>query len=108
MSTRGRLLTRWWWGFLITLFLATAPLLADQEKDLLDLESGALALSATTQFGGRWNVQSLLSGSNNSGWSSSRGHPYPNNFVIELPRQYLLKSYDINNTGAEETTYRGI
>ena len=108
MSTRGRLLTRWWWGFLITLFLATAPLLADQEKDLLDLESGALALSATTQFGGRWNVQSLLSGSNTSGWSSSRGHPYPNNFVIELPRQYLLKSFVIDNTGAEESSFRGI
>ena len=33
-------------------FLASTPLLADQDKDLLDLESGALALSAKTQFGG--------------------------------------------------------
>jgi hypothetical protein len=64
LTTKGRLLTGWWWGFVLTVFLASAPLLADQDKDLLDLESGALALSATTQFGGRWNVQSLLSGSN--------------------------------------------
>ena len=108
MSTRGRLLTSWWWGLVMTVFLASTPLLADQDKDLLDLESGALALSATTQFGGRWNVQSLLSGSNTSGWSSTRGHAYPNDFVIELPRQYLLKSFVIDNTGAEESSFRGI
>jgi outer membrane protein OmpA-like peptidoglycan-associated protein len=114
MSTRGRLtfksrlLVSWWLGLVMTVLLASAPLLADQDKDLLDLESGALALSATTQFGGKWNVQSLLSGSNTSGWSSTRGHPYPNNFVIELPRQYLLKSFVIDNTGAEESSFRGI
>lgn len=114
MSTRGRLTFKsrlpfsWWWGLVMTVFLASAPLLADQEKDLLDLESGALALSATTQFGGKWNVQSLLSGSNTSGWSSTRGHPFPNEFVIELPRQYLLKSFVIDNTGAEESSFRGI
>jgi len=92
----------------MTVFLAATPVLADQNKDLLDLESGALALSATTQFGGRWNVQSLLSGSNTTGWSSSRGHPYPNEFVLELPRQYLLKSFVIDNTGTEESSFRGI
>ena len=114
MSTRGllrfkgRLLTTWWWGLLMIVLLASTPLLADQDKDLLDLESGALALSATTQFGGRWNVQSLLTGSNTSGWSSARGRPYPNDFVIELPRQYLLKSFVIDNTGAEESSFRGI
>ena len=108
LTIKGRLLTGWWWGFVLTVFLASAPLLADQDKDLLDLESGALALSATTQFGGRWNVQSLLSGSNTTGWSSSRGHPYPNDFVIELPRQYLLKSFVVDNTGTEESSFRGI
>ncbi len=50
LTTKGRLLTGWWWGFVMAVFLASAPLLADQDKDLLDLESGALALSATTQF----------------------------------------------------------
>ena len=57
LTIKGRLLTGWWGGFVLTVFLASAPLLADQDKDLLDLESGALALSATTQFGGRWNVR---------------------------------------------------
>ena len=108
LTTKSRLLTSWWWGFVMIIFLASAPLLADQDKDILDLESGALALSATTQFGGRWNVQSLLSGSNTAGWSSTRGHPYPNDFVIELPHQYLLESFVIDNTGAEESSFRGI
>ncbi|MGD9270858.1 MAG: hypothetical protein PVH08_07290, partial [Syntrophobacterales bacterium] len=53
LTTKSRLRTSWWWGLVMTVFLASAPLLADQGKDLLDLESGALALSATTQFGGR-------------------------------------------------------
>ena len=108
LTFKRRLPFSWWWGLVMTALLASAPLLADQEKDLLDLESGALALSATTQFGGKWNVQSLLSGSNSSGWSSTRGHPFPNEFVIELPRQYLLKSFVIDNTGAEESSFRGI
>ena len=108
LTFKGRLLTAWWWGLVMIVLLASAPLLADQDKDLLDLESGALALSATTQFGGRWNVQSLLIGSNTSGWSSARGRPYPNDFVFELPRQYLLKSFVIDNTGAEESSFRGI
>ena len=64
MSTRGllrfkgRLLTTWWWGLLMIVLLASTPLLADQDKDLLDLESGALTLSATTQFreGGMSNL----------------------------------------------------
>jgi outer membrane protein OmpA-like peptidoglycan-associated protein len=34
--------------------------------------------------------------------------PYPNDFVIELPRQYLLKSFVIDNTGTEESSFRGI
>lgn len=95
-------------GFRDDRILASAPLLADQDQDLLDLESGAVALSATTQFGGRWNVQSILSGSNTTGWSSSRGHPYPNDFMLELPRQYLLKSFVIDNTGTEESNFSGI
>ena len=95
-------------GFRDDRILASAPLLADQDQDLLDLESGAVALSATTQFGGRWNVQSILRGSNTTGWNSSRGHPYPNDFVLELPRQYLLKSFVLDNTGAEESSFRGI
>lgn len=108
LTTKSLLRTSWWWGLVMTVFLASAPLLADQGKDLLDLESGALALSATTQFGGRWNVHSLLIGSNTSGWSSARGRPYPNDFVFELPRQYLLKSFVVDNTGAEESSFRGI
>ena len=43
LTTKGRLLTGWWWGFVLTVFLASAPLLADQDKDLLDLESGAVS-----------------------------------------------------------------
>ena len=52
-ASRGRLLTSWWWGFVMTVFLASAPLLADQDKDLLDLESGRLGAVSDNSVRGK-------------------------------------------------------
>ena len=92
---------------LIVIF-ASVPLQADEDNDLLDLDSGALVISATTQYGGRWNAQALLDASNLTGWSSAKGYPYPNEFLIELPRQCALASFVVDNTGAEESNFPGI
>ena len=96
------------WSLVLTLILASVPLQAGEGNDLLDLDSGGLVLSATTQYGGRWNAQALLDGSNLTGWSSAKGYPYPNEFVIELPRQCVLTSFVVDNTGAEEASFPGI
>lgn len=92
---------------LIVVF-ASVPVHAGEDDDLLDLDSGSLVLSATTQYGGRWNAQALLDGSNTTGWSSAKGYPYPNEFVIELPGHCVLTSFAIDNTGAEESNFPGI
>ena len=92
---------------LIVVF-ASVPLHASEDEDLLNLGSGSLVLSATTQYGGRWNAQALLDGSNTTGWSSAKGYPYPNEFVIELPGPCVLTSFVIDNTGAEESDFPGI
>lgn len=97
-----------WWVLVVAVIFSSSPLLASQDNDLLDLDSGALVLSATTQYGGRWNAQSLLDGAEVTGWSSTKGYPYPNTLVIELPRQYLLTSFVIDNTGADESGFPGI
>jgi outer membrane protein OmpA-like peptidoglycan-associated protein len=81
---------------------------ATQNNDLLDLTSGALVLSATSQYGGRWNALALLDGTQTTGWSSTRGYPHPNTFVIELARQYVLTSFVVDNTGVEESSFPGI
>ena len=108
--SKGRPLVYAWrvWSLVLIVILSSAPLQAGEDDDLLDLDSGGLVLSATTQYGGRWNAQALLDGSNLTGWSSAKGYPYPNEFLIELPRQSVLTSFVVDNTGAEESTFPGI
>lgn len=109
-STQERRLvtSRSWWLLVLVVILTSVPSQASQDNDLLNLESGALVLSATTQYGGRWNAQSLLDSSNVTGWSSTKDYPYPNVFLIELPRQSSLRSFVVDNTGAEEAAFPGI
>ena len=95
-------------SLVLIIILATVPLRAGEDTDLLDLDSGSLVLSATTQYGGRWNAQALLDGSNLTGWSSAKDYPYPNDFLIELSRQCVLNSFVVDNTGAEESNFPGI
>jgi len=96
------------WSLVLIVILASAPLHAGEDDDLLNLDSGSLVLSATTQYGGRWNAQALVDGSNLTGWSSAKGYPYPNEFLIELPRRCVLASFVVDNTGAEESDFPGI
>ena len=49
-----------------------------------------------------------MDGTEVTGWSSTKGYPCPNTLVIELPRQYLLTSFVIENTGADESGFPGI
>jgi outer membrane protein OmpA-like peptidoglycan-associated protein len=96
------------WSLFLIVILASVPLQAGEDDDLLDLDSGGLVLSATTQYGGRWNAQALVDGTNLTGWSSAKGYPYPNEFLIELPRRCVLASFVVDNTGAEESDFSGI
>jgi hypothetical protein len=48
-----------WWVLLVAVIFSSTPLLASQDNDLLDLESGALVLSATTQYEGERKVFEL-------------------------------------------------
>jgi hypothetical protein len=96
------------WSVVLIVILASAPLQAGEDDDLLNLDSGGLVLSATTQYGGRWNAQALVDGSNITGWSSAKGYPYPNEFLIELPQRCVLASFVVDNTGTEESNFPGI
>ena len=108
LLAKSRFVTNWrWWALILIIILASFSSTAGQDKDFLDLENGALMLSATTQHGGKWNGPALLDGTNATGWSSARGYPYPNDFLIELPHQCLLTSFVVDNTDAEESNFPG-
>jgi outer membrane protein OmpA-like peptidoglycan-associated protein len=103
------MLPNWrYWALILSFILSPSALLPAQSDDILDLESGAVVLSATTQYGGRWSAPSLLDGSYSTGWGSAAGQPYPNSIVIELARQYRLTAFAIDNRGAEESSFHGI
>lgn len=94
---------------LCTLF--AADLMADNFKDrhdLLDLISGATALSQSSEFGGKWTALLLLDGTTSYGWASKPNAPFPHNFVLELANTASLDSLVIDNREVEESAYPGI
>ena len=75
--------------------------------DLLDLQAGAVILSATGEYNEDWSALNLLDGTTTTGWSAPAGTPAPYAFVIELPRRHRLRSIVLDNTDAKES-YPGI
>lgn len=76
--------------------------------DLLDLASGAVVMSSTSEYGGGWSAFSLIDGGTGSGWCSSSGAAFPHTFVFELPQPCAITSFAVDNTGAEESATPGI
>jgi hypothetical protein len=76
-------------------------------EDLLDLEAGAVILSATSEYDS-WPALALLDHNPYTGWASRRGRVAPNTIVIELPQTYVLEVFVFDNTRAQEIEYPGI
>lgn len=76
-------------------------------SDLLDLEAGAVVLSATSEYES-WPALALLDSNAHTGWASRRGRVAPNTIVIELPRVFALESMAFDNTRTQEIDYPGI
>lgn len=92
---------------IVSLFMAT-PVTAAEKNDRLDIASGAVLISATTEYNQKWAGMMLLDGTTEMGWCSTRKLPYPNTFIIELPNSVAIKSFYIDNTNAQESGYPGI
>ena len=89
------------------LFVGTSAIAAEK-VDRLDIASGAVLISATTEYNQKWAGMMLLDGSTGMGWCSKKGSPYPNTFLIELPNSVAISSFYIDNTNAQESGYPGI
>jgi outer membrane protein OmpA-like peptidoglycan-associated protein len=76
--------------------------------DRLDFASGALLVSASSEYGGGWAALRALDGGTEKGWCSEGGTPLPHTLVIELDRPYALKAIAVDNSGAQDDGYPGI
>ena len=84
------------------------PAIAADKTDLLDIASGSVLISATSEYNQKWAGMLLLDGTTDLGWCSKKGSAHPNTFVIELPSRYTITSFSIDNTNVEESGYPGI
>lgn len=75
--------------------------------DLLDLESGAVILSATSEYES-WPALALLDGNPYTGWASWRGRVTGNTILVELPHTFALESIAFDNTRAQEIEFPGV
>ncbi len=76
-------------------------------SDLLDLEAGAVILSATSEYDS-WPALALLDSNAYTGWASRRGQVAPSTIVIELPHVFALESMAFDNTRTQEIDYPGV
>lgn len=81
----------------------TAPMVvAADERDWLDLASGAVVLSATSEFDRHsWSALGLLDGTGKTGWASRKGETGPNTIVVELARPVTLRRFAVDARGVD-------
>jgi len=84
------------------------PLTAAEKLDVLDIASGAVVLTATSEYNEKWAALLLLNGTPDTGWCSGENKAYPNTIMMELSRQFQLTEFVIDNTKAQESNYPGI
>jgi len=85
-----------------------SPAGASQEQDLLDLNSGAMVLSWSSQYDEEWAALLLVDDTTERGWSAGEGAEFPHQFLIEMAQPTRLTSIAIDNSGTLEGDYPGI
>lgn len=88
--------------------LMSNPLMAGEKQDLLDIASGAVVLTTTSEYNAEWAALLLLNGTPDTGWCSAENQAYPNTIMMELARQFQLAEFVIDNTNTQESNYPGI
>jgi outer membrane protein OmpA-like peptidoglycan-associated protein len=93
---------------LLVWVLIPNPLMAAEKQDLLDIASGAVVLTATSEYDENWAALLLLNGTPDTGWCSAENQAHPNTIMMELARQFQLQEFVIDNTKTQEGNYPGI
>lgn len=79
-----------------------------ESPDLLDLASGAVVLSQSSEYSESWAALMLLDGTAELGWCSKNKAPFPHEIVIELPGTVAFQSLGFDNRNAQEGSNPGI
>jgi len=79
-----------------------------QPTDVLNLASGAVVLSHSSQYDEEWAAMLLLDDTGEYGWASAEGASFPHEVLIELEEQTVLDSIALDNSTTEEDDYPGI
>lgn len=77
-------------------------------RDLLNLESGAVMLSHSSQWDKKWAALLMLDDTAERGWSAGKNADFPHEMVIELANPSELKQFAVDNSGALENDNPGI
>lgn len=96
---------------LILSLLATSTLgqqTVEDDVDLLDMASGAVVLSVSSEYNEEWAGLRLLDGSVDGGWCTKAGAAFPHEILIELANPSKLESIVFDNTKAQESSDPGI
>ncbi len=94
---------------LVALYCVVGAVSAEQQvsdpaspEDLLDLASGALALSATSQYDEvTWSALTLIDGTTKTGWATEEGKIADNVILLELPYETRLDSFVVDTNGID-------
>lgn len=99
-----------WTALLAGPVAATSQVQSDspQERDLLNLNSGAVVLSWSSQWDEEWAALLLLDDTPERGWSAGKGTDFPHEILIELGETTRLTRLALDNSGALEADYPGI
>ncbi len=92
------------------LMLFALPAVSQQDTDaqtnLIDVASGTVAVSASSQYGSGWSLVNLSYG--RGGWCSASKAAFPHSLVFELAQTYNISSVAVDATGDQEGGYAGI
>jgi len=93
------------------LILLPALVLSQQEtalqSNLIEVGSGTVLISASSEYGGGWSAVNLSYGLGR-GWCSAHNAPLPHALIFELPQAYNISRLAVDASGDQEGGYAGI
>jgi outer membrane protein OmpA-like peptidoglycan-associated protein len=94
-----------------SLILLSSPVVSQQNPDsqtnLIDIASGTVLVSASSEYGGSWSALNLDYGSG-KGWCSADKASLPHTLIFELAQAYNISKVTVDASGDQESGYPGI
>lgn len=93
---------------LSSFFVAVVAAAPAPDVNMLALEAGTVIIESSPSYGGAWTADALADGSTATGFCGPQGTKGPFHFTFELEQRSVLSAVEVDNAGAEESSYTGI